>query len=405
MNGRLESSTSDCNVASASRQTHLVKPLRIAIVGAGIAGTATSLFLARAGHAVTLLERTERIGPVGAGFLLQPSGQRVMRELGLLEAAQRVSARIDELVAFLPSGRRLSYLRYGDLAPGLHALGVHRARLFDVIHHQISPAGVNVRLGVDVTSFQIDGQRVCLFERDESIGEFDLLVVADGARSALREQADICVSTIEYDAAALWCVGPCRHVTHALHQRAHRATHLCGLLPMGDDLVTFFWGLRKQDWPELRSRGFAAFRDEVTRFEAMAASVLEHMTGFDQLVFTGFRHALTRPCRNGPVLFIGDAAHASSPHLGQGVNLALTDASAFATSLAGSDSIDQAIADFHRKRRWLIRYYSALSRFLTPFFQSDSRLLPFGRDLTLPLLWRTPGIRGLMLRTLAGFDR
>ena len=55
---------------------------RIAIVGSGMAGTMAAALLARAGHAVTLFERAPRVGPVGAGLLLQPSGQAVLRRAG-----------------------------------------------------------------------------------------------------------------------------------------------------------------------------------------------------------------------------------------------------------------------------------------------------------------------------------
>ncbi|MBP6841448.1 MAG: NAD(P)-binding protein, partial [Kofleriaceae bacterium] len=54
----------------------------IAVVGAGTAGAAVAVLLARAGHVVTLFERVARPGPVGAGITLQPTGQAVLAELG-----------------------------------------------------------------------------------------------------------------------------------------------------------------------------------------------------------------------------------------------------------------------------------------------------------------------------------
>ena len=73
---------------------------RIAVVGAGIAGTAAALSLARAGHRVELFERAPVLGPVGAGLLLQPSGQAVLRDLGLLPAVTNRSEPIAELRPF-----------------------------------------------------------------------------------------------------------------------------------------------------------------------------------------------------------------------------------------------------------------------------------------------------------------
>ena len=68
---------------------------RIAIVGCGVAGQAAALFLSRAGHKVTILERFERPAPVGAGLLLQPSGLAVLKRLGLHEQAVARSLRAD----------------------------------------------------------------------------------------------------------------------------------------------------------------------------------------------------------------------------------------------------------------------------------------------------------------------
>ena len=79
--------------------------LRVGVCGFGVAGGAISILLARAGHEVTLLERAPQVGPVGAGFMLQPSGQRVLKELGLLERIVGQSARIERSRASrIPAG-------------------------------------------------------------------------------------------------------------------------------------------------------------------------------------------------------------------------------------------------------------------------------------------------------------
>ena len=58
--------------------------MRFAIAGFGIGGATLAVALARDGHEVTVFERAAALGPVGAGFLLQPSGQAVLAELGVL---------------------------------------------------------------------------------------------------------------------------------------------------------------------------------------------------------------------------------------------------------------------------------------------------------------------------------
>ncbi len=78
--------------------------LRIAIVGSGTAGPAAATYLARAGHAVTLFERAPRKLPVGAGFMLQPTGMAVLHELGLADGLLPHIAKISELHCRTRSG-------------------------------------------------------------------------------------------------------------------------------------------------------------------------------------------------------------------------------------------------------------------------------------------------------------
>jgi 2-polyprenyl-6-methoxyphenol hydroxylase-like FAD-dependent oxidoreductase len=105
---------------------------------------------------------------------------------------------------------------------------------------------------------------------------------------------------------------------------------------------------------------------------------------------------------SGHVGFIGDAAHATSPHLGQGVNLALIDTATLAAAIEQRSSVTDALADYTDRRRKQLRYYSTVTGLMTPFFQSDGRLRGWARDIGLPLLPSIPPIRRLMLKTLRG---
>jgi 2-polyprenyl-6-methoxyphenol hydroxylase-like FAD-dependent oxidoreductase len=109
----------------------------VGITGFGIAGGALAILLARAGHKVTLIERALQVGPVGAGFLLQPSGQRVLKRIGLLENIAAQSEPLHGLHAFKASGGTLVHLRYKGAGPNLHAYGVHRGLLFETLHQAV----------------------------------------------------------------------------------------------------------------------------------------------------------------------------------------------------------------------------------------------------------------------------
>lgn len=376
--------------------------LRVGICGFGVAGGALAILLSRAGHDVTLLERAPQVGPVGAGFLLQPSGQRVLERLGLLERIVAQSARIERLEAFNDAGRRLTDLCYSRAIPGSCAYGVHRGVLFEQLHEAARAAGVKIELAAEISSVEETATNVIL--RDEasrSHGPFDLVVGADGSRSRLREWLNPGDARREYAHGALWGSGRSVHPVDTLFQVAKGTRRLFGLLPIGAGRCVFFWGLPAQEVDSLKARGFAAFREEVLAICPMAAEILDDLAGFDRLTFAGYQHSLPRVWHSRRVVLAGDAAHAMSPHLGQGANLALLDAECLERNLA-SHPIEEAFAAYAAERWSQSLYFATLSRLLSPFFQSNSTILAWGRDIALPLMCSVPLIRRQMELSVAG---
>src|SRR5437762_3078143 len=106
------------------------KQLRVGVVGSGVAGLSSAYLLARDGHQVTVIERAPRLGPVGAGLLLQPSGQFALRQMGLLEEVVASAELIEGLHALTHRGRTLVRLMYRRIDPDLKGYGVHRGDLF-----------------------------------------------------------------------------------------------------------------------------------------------------------------------------------------------------------------------------------------------------------------------------------
>jgi 2-polyprenyl-6-methoxyphenol hydroxylase-like FAD-dependent oxidoreductase len=87
---------------------------------------------------------------------------------------------------------------------------------------------------------------------------------------------------------------------------------------------------------------------------------------------------------------IGDASHSTSPQLGQGANMALLDARALAYAVETTGDVETALRAYVRMRRLHIRFFQALSFAFTPFYQSDSRTLPFIRDRLVATIAKIP---------------
>ena len=167
--------------------------------------------------------------------------------------------------------------------------------------------------------------------------------------------------------------------TRELYQVAAGTRALYGVLPTGSGprgdtpVVSLFWSLAADQLDAWRMRGLEAWKREVLALDPRIGFVLDTITEPEQLTFARYRDVRMREWHDRGVVFIGDAAHATSPQLGQGANLALVDAMVLADAVAEAPG-DAAFALYSRQRRRHLRHYQFMTRALTPFFQSSSRL-------------------------------
>ena len=387
--------------------------LDVGVVGCGFAGAASALFLARAGHEVTLYEEAPVPRPIGAGIVLQPTGMAVLAELDLLAPVLERGARLDSLHCVTKAGRTLVELPYRQLAPEAFGLGLHRGALFEVLYNAVRAAGVSIECGVTVEALERNARgKRAIVARGERLGSHDLIVVADGARSALREPR-LVRRVRPYAWGALWFLArdPERVYTRELFQVADGTSRFVGFLPTGVGpasapdpvpLVSLFYSVRMDRVDELRQRGLSAWKREVSSLDPRAEFALEQVTSFDELLSSSYLDVVLGAWHGDGVAYIGDAAHATSPQLGQGCNLALVDARVLAECLLELEDLRAALAAYSRRRRAHLAFYQLATRWLTPFFQSDRAYLGRLRDALMgPACAITP-IRRQMVATMAG---
>lgn len=385
--------------------------LRIGIVGCGVAGMAAAIACARDGFRVTVMERFETPRPLGAGLLLQPTGLAALEALGLRAQIEAAGARIAALDGRTADGRPVLDLVYRRWAPDAFGLGIHRAALFDALFTALRASGADLRCGVEAARFE-PGEAVTIVDTAKRRhGPFDIVIVADGAHSELRAQALPRARAPLFPYGALWIVRPDRHgrFDGALRQVYDGARRMTGVLPIGrgpgktTPEVALFWSLRRDAYDAWRAGGIEAWRAEVTALWPAAGRLLIGVTDPEEATFAAYRDVRAAPWRRGPILLIGDAAHGTSPQLGQGANLALADGVALAACLrARPKDAEAALRLFRAVRKARTGWTQLMSRALTPVFQSDSRLIGWARDALLRDLARLPPIERLMLATLAG---
>jgi FAD-dependent urate hydroxylase len=132
-------------------------PLRIAIVGCGTAGPAAAVLLKRQGHDVVLFERAEECKVVGAGFLLQPSGMVVLKELGILEDVLAHAAKVGRLHVLDSGGDTLLDLNYCEIGQGRFGAGLHRPVL---LHHRQKRRGLSGKRALPSRPRHTEARRV-----------------------------------------------------------------------------------------------------------------------------------------------------------------------------------------------------------------------------------------------------
>lgn len=386
----------------------------IGIVGCGVAGQAAALFLHRAGHRVELFERFEAPRPIGAGLLLQPTGLAVLERLGLAAPALAHGAKVTRLLGHSRKGRVVLDVRYRHYRADSFGLGIQRGTLFGLLHAALSADGIAIRTGAEIVEAENAGPLRLLDKAGRRHGPFDLVLVADGAESALRARHAAVVRATRFPYGALWTVRDERGApAETLRQVFDGARRMAGILPIGrlpgqphgTRQVAIFWSLHNDRVEAWRAAGVAAWRRELADYWPEYAAYVDGIGDLDAITRAKYRDVVLRSPIAGRLLFIGDAAHGTSPQLGQGANLALLDAATLADSVADAMAeradVDAALALYDRRRRRHLRFYQWASRWLTPLFQSDARWAGPVRD-TLAPLGRLPIARAETAALMAG---
>jgi salicylate hydroxylase len=353
------------------------------IAGGGIGGMAAAAALARAGWRVTLFERRHRVAELGAGLQMSPNASRCLMHLGAFEAAEKAG--------FLPraavlrdgfSGSEIFRAPLGAAATerwGAPYLHVHRADLLDALTASALAAGTEIRTGQQVVGWTDDmGWPLVVTSRpaepaadggaaDEKI-EADLIVVADGLRSRLREQiagaADprfagqvawralveterLPESLVAPD-ATVWA-GPGRHVV-TYYLRGGRLVNLVAVVET-EEWAAEGWA-EPGDPDELRA-AFAGWHPDVERLLAGVESAMRW-----GLFLRSAPAAWTR----GRAALLGDACHPMLPFMAQGAAMAIEDAVVLARRLGEEGSVREALMAYRAERRPRTDAVQAVSR-------------------------------------------
>jgi salicylate hydroxylase len=335
--------------------------MRAIVVGAGIGGLAATLSLRRAGVDVTLLEQTKHFSDIGAGIQLAPNATRELRRLDVLDAVAAQAAHPAHVSFHTWSdGSEICRYALGREAEeefGAPYLVVHRADLQGALVSALPPE--SVRLNTTAVAIDQDDDHASVTTATGERWEADLVVAADGIRSAARrwlfgigdDDAEFSgtaayrallpaaeVADLGLPPLAVW-MGPDRHFVHYWVRRGE-------LLNMVAVFSTE--AAAQESWTAKAEPG-----EQVREFAGWDSRVLKVLERAGQVFRYGIytRTPLTR-WNVGRVTLLGDSAHAMVPFQAQGAAQAILDAAVLGDALtdAAPTDVPEALDHYVRRR-------------------------------------------------------
>jgi 2-polyprenyl-6-methoxyphenol hydroxylase-like FAD-dependent oxidoreductase len=312
---------------------------RVLVVGGGIAGSTAAIAMAQRGIECVIAEIQDSWDAAGIGIWLQSPPLRAAKTLGLFDEIVRAGRPQPYLAMTRADGGLIAEIPQVNINdPGDPPfVSMSRTALHDVLARAVQRHGVEVRLGITADRLEEAGEGVRVTLSDGTAEQFDLVVGADGLHSRTRALVLPEAPRPTYAGQVIWrmrgrCPEGLKHYTIMV-----AGPHRIGLVPLpGDEL--YLWMLDSTLPPErpAQERLLGLFRERMAAYGGHTPAVAAQATSAGQIDFRALQTLLVPPpWHGGRVVLIGDAVHATTPHMAWGAGLAIEDAVVLA-GLAGN---------------------------------------------------------------------
>jgi 2-polyprenyl-6-methoxyphenol hydroxylase-like FAD-dependent oxidoreductase len=328
----------------------------ILVIGGGFAGMSAAIECARGGARVDLVEIDPDWRNYGAGISLGGAALRAFRRLGILEEFLTYGSASDGVKVCLPHGQQVAEIPTPRLAgpdvPGGGA--IMRPVLSRILAAATRAAGVRVSLGCTVNELKQDAEGVDVRFSDGREGRYDAVIGADGLYSKTREMLFQAAPRPRYTGQAVWRAVVPRPPEIETATMWVGPQVKPGVNPVSKtEMYLFVTEPRPLNERIDPAQFLPLLRGLLEPFSApVLRQVRDQLGEGSQIVFRPLEGLLLPPpWSRGRVVLIGDAVHATTPHLASGAGIGIEDAIVLAEELARHAEVPNAYAAFEA-RRW-----------------------------------------------------
>jgi len=324
------------------------------ILGGGIAGLTAAIALKQKGIRATVFESAPEIKPLGAGLLLAANAVKGYERLGI---AEKIVARGRALPTFAildQQGRVITSADAGKIGRqyGLHNFAIHRADLHERLLAELEPE--QVQTGKRATHFEkSDNGAIEIHFAGGSTHRADYLIVAEGIHSAVRRQL-LPESEPRYAGYTCWRAvieTPQSLKNLSVASETWGAEGRLGIVPLAGDKIYWFACVNApQNDPVMRDMKVAGLQEVFQKFHPTVRTILENTRDADLLWNDIIDLKPIEKFAFGNIVLIGDAAHATTPNMGQGACQAIEDAVILADELGKNADPAAAFVAFEKRR-------------------------------------------------------
>lgn len=326
----------------------------VLIIGGGIGGMSAALALTRSGVAVTLIDSDPAWRVYGAGITITGMSLRAFDDLGVLGDIRERGFVHDGMRPMRFTGEPLGPPMRAPAGspPVMHGGGIMRPVLHDILSSRVKAAGIDIRLGVTVEALEQDDDGVNVTLTDGTSARYGLVVGADGIFSTTRDMIFPDAPRPQFTGQGCWRIVADRPAEIDRAEIYFGGPLKIGMSPISQEQMYVFLLEHVPGNPWFAPETHVAHLDALMApFGGNITAIRAGLSEESQIVYRPLEWLLLPdPWYKGRVVLIGDAAHATTPHMASGAGLAVEDGLVLADELGKTHDVQVALRAFMDRR-------------------------------------------------------